>query len=149
MKWRFEQNQQETELLVTIAKNQYDKEVMDLIACLETFGQKGSSILPIKTDDRVILLALTDVILVDVESDYLLIETCQGQYRVRERLYRFKEKLPATDFVQVSRQSIININHLKSLEASFSGNLLAHLSRGLKTSVSRRYVKDLERTLGI
>lgn len=64
MKWRFEQNQQQTELLVTIAKNQHDKEVMDVIACLETFGQKGSSILPIKTDDRLILLALTDVILI-------------------------------------------------------------------------------------
>lgn len=149
MKWCFEQNQQQTELLVTIAKNQYDKEVMDLIACLETFGQKGSAILPIKTDDRVVLLALTDIILIDVEGDYLLIETCQGQHRVRERLYRFKEKLPATDFVQVSRQSIININHLKSLEASFSGNLLAILNQNIKTNVSRRYVKALERVLGI
>ncbi|MGT2926474.1 LytTR family DNA-binding domain-containing protein [Streptococcus cuniculipharyngis] len=147
MKWRFEQDLDQEELLITLSKQAYDQEVAALVAYLETFGQLDK--LAIKVDDRIILLAQADVILVEVVADRLVVEPTSQRFELKDRLYRFKERLNVADFVQISRQTIININHLKSLEASFSGNLLAHLSKGLKTSVSRRYVKNLERTLGI
>lgn len=51
--------------------------------------------------------------------------------------------------MQVSRHSVINLNYLESLESGFAGNMVAILAEGLKTEVSRRYLPDLERELGL
>ena len=64
------------------------------------------------------------------------------------RLYQVLENL-SDDFVQVSRHSVINLNYLESLESGFAGNMVAILAEGLKTNVSRRYLPDLERELGL
>ncbi|MGI1779715.1 LytTR family transcriptional regulator DNA-binding domain-containing protein [Streptococcus uberis] len=50
---------------------------------------------------------------------------------------------------QLEWQSIININHLEMMEASFSGNMLAILTNKIKVIISRRYVKNLEKALGL
>ncbi|MFV8214762.1 LytTR family DNA-binding domain-containing protein, partial [Streptococcus pluranimalium] len=66
-----------------------------------------------------------------------------------QRLYQFKEKVGSQDMIQVSKQSLINIRHLERMEASFSGNMTAFLTGGLKIAVSRRYLKVLEKRLGL
>ena len=38
----------------------------------------------------------------------------------------------------------MNIDHLESVSDSFSGNMMAKLTRGVKSSVSRKYVKSLD-----
>ena len=66
-----------------------------------------------------------------------------------KRLYKFQERLNNPDFVQVSKHGLINIQHLEALEASFSGNMLAILTGKRKVDVSRRYLKNLEKRLGL
>lgn len=51
--------------------------------------------------------------------------------------------------IQVSKQSIINIQHDELQRHLFSGNMLALMTKKLKVSVSRRYLKDLEKRLGL
>ncbi|MBC7032115.1 LytTR family transcriptional regulator, partial [Salmonella enterica subsp. enterica serovar Enteritidis] len=44
---------------------------------------------------------------------------------------------------------VINLNYLESLESGFAGNMIAILANILKTDVSRRYLPDLEKELGL
>ena len=60
-----------------------------------------------------------------------------------------QNRLNSRNFIQVSRHTVINIDHLESLSDSFSGNMTAKLTNQLKTDVSRRYVKLLMDYLGI
>lgn len=60
-----------------------------------------------------------------------------------------KDRLPSDYFVQVSKQSLINLDHLQMMEASFSGNMLAILTNKTKVIISRRYLKNLEEKLGL
>lgn len=53
------------------------------------------------------------------------------------------------DFVQVSKHGIINLNYLESLEAGFTGNMIAKLAFKQKTDASRRYLPELEKKLGL
>lgn len=53
------------------------------------------------------------------------------------------------DFVQVSKYGIINLNYLESLEVGFTGNMVAKLAFKQKTDVSRRYLPELEKKLGL
>lgn len=149
MKWFFKENASDTEMQIVISKNNYDKEVMEFVSYLEAFQGMKSEVLAIKHEDNIYLIKLTEIIAIEVDGDYLDIMTVQGSFRSRERLYKIKEKLPATNYVQVSKQSIINLDHLLKMEASFSGNMLAILTHKTKIIISRRYLKDLERQLGL
>lgn len=90
------------------------------------------------------MLHVADLILVDVDGSTLILETTQGRLLTNDRLYKFRNRLANPDFVQVSKHALININHLKALENSFSGNMLAILTGKIKADVSRRYLSELE-----
>ena len=104
---------------------------------------------PIKTAERIEVLRVSELILVEVQESKLVLETTRGRLLISERLYRFQERLNNSDFVQVSKQSLININHLEYLEEGFSGTMTAFLTGATKTSVSRKYLKDLAERLGL
>ena len=90
------------------------------------------------------MLHVADLILVDVDGSTLILETTQGRLLTNDRLYKFRNRLANPYFVQVSKHALININHLKALENSFSGNMLAILTGKIKADVSRRYLSELE-----
>lgn len=90
------------------------------------------------------MLHVADLLLVDVDGSTLILETTQGRLLTNDRLYKFRNRLANPDFVQVSKHALININHLKALENSFSGNMLAILTGKIKADVSRRYLSELE-----
>ena len=118
------------------------KKVLDYLA---QFEQTDPAVLPIKTVDCIEMLHVADLILVDVDGSTLILETTQGRLLTNDRLYKFRNRLANPDFVQVSKQhALININHLKALENSFSGNMLAILTGKIKADVSRRYLSELE-----
>lgn len=145
----FQEDKECLELEVLVRKATYDKEVEQLLAYLGQFGLTTPEVIPIKTSDRIQMIKLADLIAVDVEGTSLRLYTCQGQLLVTDRLYKFQEKVNSPDMVQVSKQTLINIKHLDYLEASFSGNMTAFLTNKVKVTVSRRYLKALEKTLGL
>ena len=128
---------------------QLDNSVQKVLDYLAQFEQKEPTVLPIKTVDRIEMLRVADLILVDVDGSALILETTQGRLLTNDRLYKFRQRLANPDFVQVSKHALININHLKALENSFSGNMLAILTGKIKTDVSRRYLSELEKRLGL
>lgn len=137
------------ELEVIVRGRESTKQVKELLSHISQYGQSSIEYLPLKTIDRIMMVAIKDIILVEVNGTELTIETIKGRYKIKERLYRFMEKVPHAHFVQISRHAIVNVNHLEYLEDSFSGNMIAFLTHGLKTSVSRKYLKDLLVFLGL
>lgn len=149
MKWRFEEDEASQEMSILVTKDRFDGEVETVIAILEQFQSGQKEVIALKTQDRVQLLKVKDLITVEVDGNDLVITTVKGVLRTQGRLYRLKEQLAHPDIIQVSKYCLININHLDYLENSFSGNMMAFLTGNVKTSVSRRFLKDLEKRLGI
>lgn len=132
-----------------VRSGKYDQAVQDVLDYLAKFEQGRVEILPVKTAMRTELLRVSDLILIDVDGSSLILETRHGRLVTNDRLYKFRARLNNPDFVQVSKHAVLNINHLKTLESSFSGNMLALLTNDIKTDVSRRYLSDLEKALGL
>lgn len=151
MHYRFEKIEalEPDEVQVLVQSQEKTKEVQDLLDYLSSYDREDVTVLPIKTDDRIEMLKVEDLIYVDVEGSYLILEACKGRFLTNDRLYKFAERLNNPDFVQVSKHALLNINHLEALEASFSGNMLAILTGQRKLDVSRRYLKYLEQRLGL
>lgn len=116
---------------------------------IRLYEEEAPRILPIKTLDRIEMLKVKELVSLDVEGTRLILDTLKGRQVTTERLYKFQERLNNPDFIQVSKHGVININHLEALEASFSGNMLAILTGKRKVDVSRRYLKNLEKRLGL
>lgn len=122
--------------------------VRRLINYLNKFGKRDRNLLPVRTSERIVTVKRDELIKVKVQGTSLTYYTLGEVVKTTGRLYQVLENLN-DDFVQVSRHSIINLNYLESLESGFAGNMVAILAKGLKTDVSRRYLRDLERELGL
>ena len=104
---------------------------------------------PIKTDDHLIMVKIDDIILAEIDKNQLTIYTTEKTFTIRDTLTNFQHRINRHNFLQISRHAVMNIDHLESLSDSFSGNMMAKLTRGVKSSVSRKYVKSLMDYLGV
>lgn len=138
----------EGEIQVEIRAQEDDGIVKNLIKYLEKFGEKSRNLIPVKTTDRIVTIKYNNLIKIEVQATNLTYYTTNEIVKTTGRLYQVLESLD-DDFIQVSRHSVINLNYLESIEGGFAGNMIAILSDGLKADVSRRYLLQLERELGL
>ncbi|KRL88642.1 LytTR family DNA-binding domain-containing protein [Lactobacillus kalixensis] len=136
------------EIQVEIRSGQKTPTVSRLISYLNKFGKKDRNLLPLKTSDRIVTIKREDLIKVEVASTRLTYYTTQETIETTGRLYQVLESLN-DDFIQVSKHSIINLDYLQSIESGFAGNMVAILKNGVKADVSRRYLPELEKELGL
>ncbi len=134
---------------ITLAAQSETPAVRQLIDYLARYQALPSDILPVRSDGQVQLIKVKEIILIDVSNTDLLITTLRRELTTKGRLNALLRKLKQPDFIQISKHAAINLNQLKSLENSFSGNMTAILTNGVKTSVSRKYLGALEQRLGL
>lgn len=148
---RFEEDKalSQDQIDVLVSSQDLSPKVQRLMDYISLYQAETPLILPIKTADRIEMLKVEDLVSIDVDGTSLILDTLKGRQIITERLYKFQDRLNNPDFVQVSKHGIINIQHLEALEASFSGNMLALLTGKRKVDVSRRYLKNLEKRLGL
>lgn len=70
-------------------------------------------------------------------------------YESKQKLYELEDDLTGSDFLRVSKSVIINLSKIKSLSPALSGRFEAALGNGEKVIISRQYVVDLKKKLGI
>ncbi|MGQ5709464.1 LytTR family DNA-binding domain-containing protein [Lactobacillus sp. PSON] len=138
----------EKEIVVEVKACLENEEVDSLISFIQKFKQKSKKLLPVKSEDRIVTIKIKNIIKIEVQGTELTYYLPEETIKTKGRLYQVFNKLNM-DFVQISRHAIVNINYLESLEAGFAGNMVAKLDYGYKTEVSRRYLRDLEKKLGL
>ncbi|WP_125762408.1 LytTR family DNA-binding domain-containing protein [Companilactobacillus hulinensis] len=95
------------------------------------------------------MVQIDQIIAIEVFENELTIYTHEKIYRLRGQLKKMTERINDGNFVQISKNTVINLNHLDSLETAFSGNMTAFLTDDLKFSVSRKYLTELKGQLGM
>ena len=65
------------------------------------------------------------------------------------RLYEIEDKLRNFNFARVGKSMVINLKKIQSLRSDVGGRLIASLSNGEKTVISRAYAPEVKRQLGI
>jgi DNA-binding LytR/AlgR family response regulator len=70
-------------------------------------------------------------------------------YETKLKLYEVEADYENTDFVRVSKSIIINLSKIKSISPAYSGRFEALLFNGEKVVISRQYVPELKRKLGL
>ncbi len=95
--------------------------------------------MPIKKGDRVLLIALSDIELVEAQRNYLDVHVEQNVYRTRETLKQFAERVGHLSFVQVHRSRIVNVNQIKEVQSWFHGDYMIITHSGFECATGAAY----------
>lgn len=69
-------------------------------------------------------------------------------YETKYRLYELEDMLPF-HYLRCSKAMIVNIRKIRSVKAELNARMTAELLNGEQIVISRSYVKDLKRKLGL
>lgn len=134
-----------TEPYAVIYTSQMTDEIQRLI---EVFGNSESPITALRNEKDLIILQPKDIFMVRVENGDTIIYGEERKYRSRKRLYELGQQL-GKQFMQISKSTLVNLSYMDSIEPGFSGTLLLKLRNGCKDYVSRTYLPEFKKYLGL
>lgn len=70
-------------------------------------------------------------------------------YEMKEKLYQIEERFENSSLVRVSKSVILNVDKIEVIYPALSGRFEVKLDNGEKVSISRNYVPELKRKLGM
>ena len=100
-------------------------------------------------EDTLRRLKLSEIFYFEVVDDASFIYTGKEVFEAREKLYEFARLTAGSTLFRCSKSMILNAEKIDYVRPSLSGRFEAVLSNGEKAVVSRKYVSELKRLLGI
>ncbi len=83
------------------------------------------------------------------EEKGVKVQTTQGVFDLRERLYELEAKLDRHTFVRISHSEIVNLRKITAMDLGLTGTIRITLAEETVCYVSRRYVKKIKEALGL
>ena len=125
-----------------------DKVTSEIQRVIDVLGTSETPITALQNEEDIVVLQPKDIFMVRVEDGDTIIYGARNQYRSRKRLYEIAEQL-GKQFMQISKTTLINLSYMDSIEPGFSGTLLLKLKNGIKDYVSRKYLPEFKKYLGL
>ena len=125
-----------------------DKVTDDIQRVIDVLGTSETPVTALQNEEDIIVLQPKDIFMVRVEDGDTIIYGAKNQYRSRKRLYELAGQL-GKQFMQISKTTLINLSYMDSIEPGFSGTLLLKLKNGNKDYVSRKYLPEFKKYLGL
>ena len=107
-----------------------------------------NSILAVKKGQDIVLLDFEDIYMIRVEDKQNKVYTEDKDYLVKKPLYQIEENLDS-NFVRVSKTTIVNLRKIKRVAPSLRGMMFIELKNGLKDNISRKYLSDFKSALDL
>lgn len=130
---------------IIIRSNRLDSELMELIYSLKA----GRSRLTAFHGGEILKLAPGEIFYFE-SVDNRVCACCEKQvYAVKQKLYELEQIYAHTDFLRISKAMIVNVSKISKMIPMFNGRLEAELANGERVVISRQYVPDLKKKLGV
>jgi two-component system LytT family response regulator len=111
-------------------------------------AQQISSKIAIKNNGRILFIDPRELIVVQAEGNYVLLQQETGSYLLRESISTIAEKLKPYGFVRIHRSVLINASYVKEIRPCSTGEYELRLKSGKEYTVTRTYKKNLKALAG-
>ncbi len=138
---------EEVEVLIT-AKGQ-SRMVDALYEHIVEFDKKSLETLTAYRDDIAKIVNVNDVFRIYTGNQKVYIQTHQGEYAIRYRLYELEAALDKKQFLRISNSEIVNVKKIRDIDLSIIGRICIRFVDNSQTYVSRRYIPKIKKSLGI
>ena len=136
---------QEDEIIIKMAE--LDDEVLKMIRRIKDGVSKDT--MAVYTNESILMVSTRDILYFDATDNHVFAYTKDNCYETKKKLFEIEELLANSSFLRISKNSIVNIKAIDHLSPEFNGRLIASLKNGEDIIISRGYVPELKRKLGI
>lgn len=143
-------------MIIKLEENINQKEIEVLIKCTQINNKVNRIAAIIKSiddtikcnlDNNEVLISASSIYYIESVDKKTFVYSEQNIYRTEYRLYQIIEKLIDSDFVQISKSCILNINMLESIRPLMNSRLEATLKNGERLDVTRKYLRNIKSKL--
>lgn len=145
MKIIIEQIGQEEEEQILIRCRSVDDSVVTLAKELEKRRDK----LTVREGERIFQVDPSEVYYFEAVDNKVFLYTKEKVYETKLKLYELEEQFGYTDFIRVSKSVILNLSKVESFYPEFNGRFEALMKNKERVLISRQYVPELKKRLGI
>lgn len=144
-------------LKITIEELQDDEEEEILIKCRSMTPELLRVISQLKALDALIAydgseihrVRPSDIFYIEAVDNKTFLYLKEHIYESKQKLYELENLLAGCDFLRISKSVIVNLSKVRSLSPALSGRFEATLDNSEKVIISRQYMGDLKKRLGI
>lgn len=104
--------------------------------------------IPVIRENATIMCQTNKIYYIESVDKKTFIYTKEECFETKYRLYELEEIL-SNNFLRCSKAMICNIRKIKSVKSDFNGRMNAELLNGEQIVISRSYVMDLKKRLGL
>ena len=122
-----------------------DEKLMQLIRFLRTEQTRLTGY----AEDKIVKLEPKDIYYFESVDNRVFAYMSKGVYEVHKKLYEIEAEYSDTDFLRISKSVIVNVAKIAYVKPIFNGRFEANLKNDEKVIISRQYVTDLKKKLGI
>ena len=129
----------------------YASEITDEIQrIIDYLGSNNTPITALRNEEDIVILKPEEIYMVTIQDGNTIIYDKNQSYRSRPLSWKEQESEQlGKGFMQISKSTLINLAYIDSIEPDFSGSLLLKLKNGNKDYVSRTYLKEFKKYLGL
>ncbi len=132
-----------SEIEIVIKGDILDSKVQHIISLLSESSVSSKIIL--YDDLTEVLMDISEISYFEVVARKTFAVANNKRYVTRNNLAELLSLFGGYGICQIGKSVIVNINHVKSLEAEFSGNYTIRLKNGEKIIASRFYMKNFRK----
>ena len=130
---------------VIVRCRQLDESLLKLLYTLKA----GKDKITVSKDEKIYQLPLSQVYYFEAVDGRVFAYVEKNVYDTKFRLYELEERLRQTDFFRASKSTIINLSKVRNIGPDFNGRFEVYMKNGEQLIVSRQYVPELKKKLGL
>ena len=133
----------EEEIIVNC--HEIDDEVVSIVNML----RKSENVLLGSRDNKTFRIPIKDLFYIESVDNKTFIYLIDAVYESKQKLYELEELLSGTKLFRCSKSMILNIAKIRSVSPSVNGRFEARLTNNENVIISRQYVPNLKKRLGM
>ena len=133
---------------VVIKCHEITDEVLELMKKLQASEAKPTSLVGTK-DEQIYTIKLKDILYIEATENKTFIYCADDFFESKLKLYEIEEILAGTSFFRCSKSMILHASKINYVSPAFNGRFEARLVNDERIIISRQYVPNLKKILGI
>lgn len=134
---------------IIIRSDHIDGRIMALIQALTSDNTESDRLTGFRSDRGICLLNPSDIYYFESVDEKVFAYGEKDVAELKYKLYELERRFAGTDFIRVSKSMILNLSKVKRFAPYAGGRFEAVLENNEKALISRQYVPDLKKRLGL
>jgi two-component system LytT family response regulator len=118
--------------------------LLEALPQLQRLPRADKSRIAIKVKGRILFIDPAEVIAVQAEGNYVLLQRASDSHLLRESISVVAEKLKPYGFVQIHRSVLVNASFVEQIRPCLTGEYELRIKGGKEYTVTRTYKKNLK-----